>query len=94
MAIDRWPLLAHSLAELVYLALGALFAWEVGAAAWVAVFSAPDACPSAGGCGSFAAWLSAVNALPPILIVLSVTARAWGERDMGAWKPLYWFGCV
>ena len=49
---------------------------------------------SAGGCGSFAAWLSAVNALPPILIVLSVTARAWGERDLGAWKPLYWFGCV
>ena len=80
--------------ELVYLALGALFAWEVGAAAWVAVFSAPDTCPSAGGCGSFAAWLSAVNALPPILIVLSVTARAWGERDLGAWKPLYWFGCV
>ena len=49
MAIDRWPLLAHSLVELVYLALGALFAWEVGAAAWVAVFSGPDACPSAGG---------------------------------------------
>ena len=27
MAIDRWPLLAHSLVELVYLSLGALFAW-------------------------------------------------------------------